>query len=1019
MIRLLPTCTALLLLVAPACTPAEVDGPDVPGGGGEGEGEGEDEPALPTPTATATISPGYGVPADGTSSVVVEVTLAGEAIAGRVVQLSTAAGPDEVGSVVSDDNGAVRFELVSSVDGQFAIELAVDGVLVALDDGTGTAPAVRFNRCTSLKTTYATDLYPLVFTRCIGCHNEFGYAPMMGAELVLAFPGDEDFAIRGVEAVRAMMQKSSADGLDVDVATLSDEQRAQLSLEPGQTHISRVLANPMFGSDVGHLGGVVFSPNDREEITRFQAFLARLEGDDTCAVGSEHGIVDEDLLASTSMLSPKESFKRAQLSLTGLNASTTTLNAVVDEASLATAIDTLLTNRRVEDRLAEIWNDWLLTDKNAGDNPNYLGAAFSRRTFFNPLQSEGARGINSCNDSNPANCCRVAEDPRNLDDNDDNDVAPKPQNVACEQKRLELRVMAGKEPIEFLRRLWREQRPAETMLQADFTVVNPATAKVYGLLAADNRTFLDGETQSFNNNAADDATELRVTRVIASANNQIATRSPDASAWPHQGLLSMPSFLSRYPTTVSNRERTRARAVYELFLGVPVMKLAAFATPEIPPGQSLENLTWDTQPCIVCHALLDPVAATFNSFTGNGGAIVASRPCRTDGMRSPGFGFINLPGEGFIPRAALDDDDDCTAPFDGEGEGVSDNKGDERLAWLADRVVEHPRFAYAVIVPLYEGLVGSKVLSPPDALVDPDFGAKSRAYVAQQRELQSLVSVYRAGGGRLQPVVRSILLSRSFRADVVVSDGFDAVDTAERDRALELMNLGHKAKLLTPELLARRLTLTTGLPWAHLRSPNRADALEAVAGPYSIFWGGIDSENVTQRSRDPVAIRAAVARRMGHEVACVVVPQEFSMVTKTDRKLLRVIEPTDVPVAADGTVDDVVLARVRDQIRRLHVTLWNEPEIDDAEVDASLELFLAALQAMRAPADGVPVSPSLGSCAAMSLFVPGTRPPYPPTGTVVIDEVEHRRVSTDADYTIRAWMAVLSSVLADARFIME
>lgn len=71
----------------------------------------------------------------------------------------------------------------------------------------------------------------------------------------------------------------------------------------------------------------------------------------------------------TASLSPKESYKRAQLELTAQNANAAVLDSIVDEASLAAAIDTLLTNRGAEDRLAEIWNDWLLTDMNAGSGP--------------------------------------------------------------------------------------------------------------------------------------------------------------------------------------------------------------------------------------------------------------------------------------------------------------------------------------------------------------------------------------------------------------------------------------------------------------------------------------------------------------------------------------------------------------------------------------------------------------------------------------------------------------------------
>ncbi len=517
---------------------------------------------------------------------------------------------------------------------------------------------------------------------------------------------------------------------------------------------------------------------------------------------------------------------------------------------------------------------------------------------------------------------------------------------------------------------------------------------------------------------------IAAVRDMLAKSNDITERNGSLDAWPHTGVLSVPSFLNRYPTTASNRERTRARTVMESFLAVPVMKLAAFATPEIPEGTSLENLTWAEQPCVVCHTVIDPPAGAFNMFTGASGALTARRNCRFEGMRSPGLGFIELPGfDGpqtpAAPRPALDLDD-CSAGADGTGAGAFDTKGPQRLRWLAEEVAAHPRFAYAVVVPLYEGILGTKVLSPPDSLDDPDFTAKARAFATQQKEIAEIVAVFRAEGGRFRPVVKAILLSRSFRADTVNES--TAADDA-RMRVLELLEIGTGSKLATPENLDRRLTVLTGLPWANLRVPNRASNLSAD-GSYSIFFGGIDSEFVTERSRDPVAIKAAVARRLGNEVSCIVVPQEFSIVDKTQRKLFRDADLADLPLTADGAIDPAVDVTVRAQVRRLHAALWNEPVVDDAEVEASVALFYAAMREMRAPAAGGTTPNAIGNtCAATAEFTSGDRIAYPATGTVVIgtgdNAVEHRRVSTDPNFTVRAWMAVLSSILADTRVLME
>jgi hypothetical protein len=219
-----------------------------------------------------------------------------------------------------------------------------------------------------------------------------------------------------------------------------------------------------------------------------------------------------------------------------------------------------------------------------------------------------------------------------------------------------------------------------------------------------------------------------------------------------------------------------------------------------------------------------------------------------------------------------------------------------------------------------------------------------------------------------------------------------------------------------------RLNSLLGMSFNRGRNPNQPSQL-GRNGVYSVFYGGIDSESVTLRSRDPVAIRASVVRRMANEVACIFVPQEFAIVDLAERRLLRDVDAGEVPVAADGTIDAAVETRVRAQIRRLHNVLWQEEDIDEVELDASYALFVAALQEMRAPEDGVATPAAIGgTCHANSKFVAtadGVRPAFPATGTVVIDGVEHRRVTQDPTFTVRAWMAVVSAILADARFLFE
>ena len=84
--------------------------------------------------------------------------------------------------------------------------------------------------------------------------------------------------------------------------------------------------------------------------------------------------------------------------------------------------------------------------------------------------------------------------------------------------------------------------------------------------------------------------------------------------YPHAGLLSTLQYLSRYPTTETNRNRLRARMYYEHFLGVDVLELAARVSDAAAVTAKFENPTMEASECVVCHKTLDPVAGLFQNF---------------------------------------------------------------------------------------------------------------------------------------------------------------------------------------------------------------------------------------------------------------------------------------------------------------------------------------------------------------------------------------------------------------------
>ena len=93
-------------------------------------------------------------------------------------------------------------------------------------------------------------------------------------------------------------------------------------------------------------------------------------------------------------------------------------------------------------------------------------------------------------------------------------------------------------------------KPWTEVLTADYTVTNPQLAKALGAKPVSG---------SFTNAA--DAKELRPVRIP-----QVSARYP-GKAFAHAGVLSTNAWLSRFPTTDTNRNRHRASKLVQAVHG--------------------------------------------------------------------------------------------------------------------------------------------------------------------------------------------------------------------------------------------------------------------------------------------------------------------------------------------------------------------------------------------------------------------------------------------------------------------
>jgi hypothetical protein len=270
-----------------------------------------------------------------------------------------------------------------------------------------------------------------------------------------------------------------------------------------------------------------------------------------------------------------------------------------------------------------------------------------------------------------------------------------------------------------------------------------------------------------------------------------------------------------------------------------------------------------------------------------------------------------------------------------------------------------------------------------DPTVDP---ALQRAYNMQQQVLRTIQQRFIDSGYNFKVLVREIVLSPYFRAK--------NASPLTSDLEKELSTFG-TARLLTPEHLSRKIEATTGVRWRS--NPNRSDYL---LDQYRIFYGGIDSDLVTQRVTEPNGVMASLAQRMAYEVACSAVPYDFSK--PANQRLL-------FPGIDQNTPLSETSDQVREAVRHLHDRLLGEDLAGgDEEIAATMVVLMEAYNLGRQGLADESVSDQLvGQCRLNNDRITGA------------DLPDSRRINLDTEYTIRAWMAAMSYLLSDYRYLYE
>ena len=615
---------------------------------------------------------------------------------------------------------------------------------------------------------------------------------------------------------------------------------------------------------VSHGGGAVIQEGD-DTYNRLKAFIDRVESPVECAAAN-----DEDFYQDVLFLDSEQTLRKATLSLAGRLPTDAELAGDMD-----TVLDSVMSEPEFEARLMEVFNDLLLTDQYLpGDTAIDLldEDVFPNARYYENIGDDQAR-------------------------NDERDRA----NDAI-----------AREPIMLMMHIIKNNRPWTEILEADYTVVNPFSARVYGI---------DAEVTFNDPNDPNEWVEARI------------------PGQPHAGVLTTPTYLNRYPTTDTNRNRHRSAIFYKYFLATDVLKLAERP---IDPTQSdlSQNPTLFDADCTVCHHAVDPIAGAFQNWDERGRYMPRETGWYTD-MLPPGM-------------------ENKTIPSDQWGES---------LQWLASQSVSDSRFALSAIEHAYRMLTGQDPLTLPTDATRADYDAAFRAYEVQHEYFKQLSDKFVESNYDFKTLIKEVVKSPYYRA-------WNARSVSPK-RQSELAELG-TARLLTPEMLHRKIIATTGTEWRVNDRPVLMSTNE-----FKLLYGGIDSISITTRMKALNPLAASIARRMSNEVSCLATAQDFSR-PQEERFMFPNVTLDDTPNSNE--------AAIRENIKHLHWQLLGEKlEDGDPELERAYTLF-------------------------RDVWQDGQNNDY---GTGLPGMCQGDNVGDDPNYTVRSWMAVVSYMLSSYKFLHE
>ncbi len=362
--------------------------------------------------------------------------------------------------------------------------------------------------------------------------------------------------------------------------------------------------------------------------------------------------------------------------------------------------------------------------------------------------------------------------------------------------------------------------------------------------------------------------------------------------WEHVGILNNPAFLTRYPSTATNRNRARARWTMFHFLDIDIEKSTQRPTDPAALADR-NNPTLNNAACAACHERMDPVAATYQNYSDQGFYKMDFDDSLDNFYKYPADQSISAYKKGDTWYRDM-------RPAGLLGQSIATTN--EPLKQLVALIIKDQGFARATVKFWWPAVMNSEVLLSPAVASDSDYQAKLTAYQAQATSIEQFATNFRKDYN-LKNLLVDMLMSPWFRAKTTT-------DTTQR-AALAIADVGVE-KLLTPERLQRKSAALTGFNWGSSNKPSDPYTVTTNLGDiYNGLYGGIDSQAVITRSRDITPLMSTVAQSFALESACPIVLKEFAL-PETLRKLFTGLNQNITPLWQGSTSAEVTSTSATD-----------------------------------------------------------------------------------------------------------